>query len=429
MTDQLVHREPLTESNSHMRSRWQAVMMDNYGTPPIALSSGTGCRVTDVEGNRYLDFIAGIAVSSLGHAHPAIIDAVTAQVSALAHTSNLVMHQPCVSLAERLVALTGREDARVFFSNDGSSANECAIKIARLHGNADPRGVRTRIVSTENSFHGRTLGSLSITGNAAKRTPFEPLPGPATFVGYGDVQALRAAVDETVSAVFLETTQGEGGVVPAPAGYLLAAREICTSAGALLVIDEVQSGIGRTGSWFSGLEPGVSPDIITLAKGLGGGLPIGACMAFGPAATLLTPGSHGSTFGGNPVSCAAALAVLDTIEHDGLLESVRLRGERLVHGLQALRSPLVRQVRGSGLWRGIVLGAPIAARLEQVARDHGLLINAVKPDVLRLAPPLIVTDDEIDEAVAVLARSLEAVAAAMPGLDAPGSPNVEESEA
>ena len=399
-----------------LQQRWQASMMNNYGTPPLALAGGHGARVLDVHGASYLDFIAGIAVSALGHAHPAIVDAVTGQVRSLAHTSNLFIHEPGVALAERLRSLTGAPDARVFFANDGTEANECAIKIARLHGRAlDETGGRLRIVAADNSFHGRTLGSLAITGNAAKRIPFEPLPGPVTFVPYGDVAALRAAVDESVAAVFLEPMQGEGGMVPAPAGYLAAARDICDATGALLVIDEVQSGIGRTGEWFASIAAGVRPDVLTLAKGLGGGLPIGACIGFGSAGELLRPGSHGSTFGGNPVSCAAALAVLDTIEHDDLLAAVRARGAQLRAALEALVSDgaLVSGVRGSGLWLGLVLSRPVAAEVEAAAARRGLLVNAVKPDVVRLAPPLIVTAADVDEAAAIVAAAIAEVSSAV----------------
>jgi acetylornithine aminotransferase len=394
-------------SNDAMRQRWSAAMMNNYGTPPIALTAGRGSRVTDLDGTEYLDFIGGIAVSALGHGHPAIVAAVTEQVGRLAHTSNLAMHAPGIELAERLQALLEAPDARVFFANDGTEANECAIKLARLHGRGQGR---LTLVAAHNSFHGRTLGSLAITGNPAKRIPFEPLPGPVRFVEFGDVAALEAVVDDSTAAVFLEPTQGEGGLVPAPDGYLAAARRVCDQAGALLVIDEVQSGIGRTGHWFASTAAGVRPDVLTLAKGLGGGLPIGACIAFGPAAGLFEPGSHGSTFGGNPVSCVAALAVLRTIEQDGLLEHVRRMAERLEAGLRGLASPLVAGVRGSGLWWGLVLTAPLAGMVEQAARERGLLVNAVKADVLRLAPALTVDQAEIAEAVGILAHALTAVA-------------------
>jgi acetylornithine/N-succinyldiaminopimelate aminotransferase len=395
-------------------ARWSAAMMANYAVPPVALARGRGCRVWDLDGREYLDLIAGIAVSSLGHAHPALVDAVSAQVGTLAHSSNLAIHEPGLRLAERLLALLG-VDGRVFLANDGAAANEAAYKLARRHGRTlDPSGGRLEIVAAEGSFHGRTMGALSVTGSPAKRVPFEPLPGPVRFVPYGDADALRAAVTERTAAVFLEPTLGEGGVVPPPPGYLAAARAACDGAGALLVVDEVQSGIGRTGEWFACRQAGVVPDVLTLAKGLGGGLPIGACIGVGDAARLFRPGDHGSTFGGNPVSCAAALAVLDTIERDGLLDNVRQVGGRLAAGLAALDHPLVAGVRGSGLWLALALTAPAAPAVEVAARDAGLLVNAVQPDAIRFAPPLVLGAAEADEAVeafpAVLARAAETAA-------------------
>ncbi|HZZ96526.1 MAG TPA: acetylornithine transaminase [Jatrophihabitantaceae bacterium] len=384
-----------------LEERWNAVMMPNYGTPPIAIDHGAGVRVWDDAGREYLDFVGGIAVSSLGHAHPAIIAAVSVQVGRLAHSSNLAMHEPGVRLAERLVALLDLP-ARVFFANSGTEANECALKLARKHR---PGG---GIVASNDSFHGRTLGALSITGNAAKRQPFEPLPGPVTFVDFGDVDALRAAVDETTAAVFVEPTLGEGGVVPAPAGFLAAVRQVCDDADALMVVDEVQSGIGRTGHWFASQAEGVRPDVLTLAKGLGGGLPIGACIGIGSAGELFAPGDHGSTFGGNPVSCAAALAVLGTIADQHLLDNVKNVGEHLANALEKLDSPLISGTRGSGLWRALVLTDPKAGLVEAAARDRGLLVNAVKPDVVRLAPPLILTEADVDAALPLLAAALGA---------------------
>jgi acetylornithine/N-succinyldiaminopimelate aminotransferase len=395
---------------NHLFSRWDDVMMPNYGTPPIALDHGLGVRVWDVDGREYLDVLGGIAVSSLGHAHPAIVAAVSTQVARLAHTSNLAIHEPGVRLAERLVELLG-VPARVFFANSGAEANECALKLARKHGRLlDPDGGRLEIVAAHNSFHGRTFGALAITGNAAKREPFEPLPGPVRFVEFGDADGLRAAVSERTAAVFLEPTLGEGGVVPAPPGYLAAARAICDDTGALLVVDEVQSGIGRTGHWFTSLAEGVRPDVVTLAKGLGGGLPIGACLGIGAAGELFAPGEHGSTFGGNPVACAAALAVLTTIADEHLLDNVKRVGEHLAHQLSALESPLVAGVRGSGLWRALMLTQPQAGAVEAAARDRGLLVNAVKPDVIRLAPPLILTESDVDEATPLLRAALAEVA-------------------
>jgi acetylornithine/N-succinyldiaminopimelate aminotransferase len=390
-----------------LAERWDAVMMANYGTPALALDHGAGVRVWDTDGREYLDFVGGIAVSALGHAHPAIVSAVSDQVARLAHTSNLATHEPGVALAERLVALLGLP-GRVFFANSGAEANECAIKLSRKHGRAlDPAGGRLEIVAATNSFHGRTLGALAITGNAPKREPFAPLPGPVTFVEYGDADALRAAVTDRTAAVFVETTLGEGGVVPAPVGYLQAARDACDASGALLVVDEVQSGIGRTGHWFASLAEGVRPDVITLAKGLGGGLPIGACIGIGPAGELFAPGDHGSTFGGNPVSCAAALAVLTTIADEHLLDQVKRVGAHLAEGLGRLDSPLVHAARGSGLWQALVLTGAHGAAIETAARNHGLLVNAVKPDVIRLAPPLILTEADVDNALPRLSRALD----------------------
>lgn len=389
-----------------MKQRWDAVMMRNYGTPPIALDHGRGVRVWDVDGTEYLDFVGGIAVSSLGHAHPALVAAVSEQVGRLAHTSNLYMHEPGLRLAERLVQLLDLP-ARVFFANSGAEANECALKLARRYGNAQDR---PEIVSCNASFHGRTIGALSVTGTAAKREPFAPLPGPVTFVDYGDVAALRAAVGPRTAAVIVEPTLGEGGVVPPPAGFLADVRAICDAAGALLIVDEVQSGIGRTGHWFASLAEGVRPDVVTLAKGLGGGLPIGACLGVGAAGELFQPGDHGSTFGGNPVACAAALAVLDTIADEHLLDNVKRVGEHLAGELAALDSPLVAGVRGSGLWRAVALTDDRAGLVETAARARGLLVNAVKPDAIRLAPPLILTEAEVDEAVPLLADALREVA-------------------
>ncbi|MDA8436626.1 MAG: acetylornithine transaminase [Actinomycetales bacterium] len=388
-----------------LQARWDAVMMRNYGTPPVALSRGSGARVWDVDGREYLDLIGGIAVSSLGHAHPAVVEAVSRQVATLAHSSNLAMHEPGVALAERLSALVPG-GARVFLSQDGATANEAALKIVRKH----MQGRRTEVVSTEGGFHGRTLGALSVTGTPAKRAPFEPLPGPVTFVRYADVEALRAAVTERTAAVVLEPVQGEGGVVVPPAGYLAAVREICDAAGAMLVVDEVQSGIGRAGEWLLSVAQGVVPDVITLAKGLGGGLPIGAVLATGEAASVLQPGDHGSTFGGNPVSCAAALAVLDTIEREGLLEHVRALGDRWAASFDAIEDRLLVAHRGLGLWRALELGAPVAPALEAAAREAGFLVNAVRPTTIRLAPPLVLGPADADRFSAALPGLLGAVA-------------------
>lgn len=383
-----------------LQDRWQRVMMDNYGTPALALARGRGATVWDVDGREYLDLLAGIAVSTLGHAHPAIIEAVTSQSGRLLHTSNLAIHEPGVALAERLLTMTGRP-GRVFFSQDGATANEAAYKIARRHGwTKDPSGGSLEIVAAEGSFHGRTMGALSITGNPAKRVPFEPLPGPVTFVPYGDPSALAAAVTDRTAAVVLEPVQGEGGVIPAPPGYLQTARQVATQHGALLIMDEVQSGIGRTGSWLAG--EAAAPDVTTLAKGLAGGLPLGACIAHAAAGQLLGPGDHGTTFGGNPVSCAAALAVIDTIEQDDLLRHASDLGEILGAGLAAIDHPLAAGQRGAGLWRALLLSDPVAPAVERVARDRGYLVNAVRPDAIRLAPPLVLTHQDTERFLAEL---------------------------
>jgi acetylornithine aminotransferase len=395
-------------------TRWSDVMVPSYGEPTLTLVRGDGATVWDDAGNAYVDLVAGIAVNALGHAHPAVVAAVSRQVATLGHTSNLVANEPSLRLAERLLALTGR-DGRVFFANSGAEANEAAFKMARRTG-------RPHVVAADGAFHGRTMGALALTGQPAKRAPFEPLPGGVSFVPYGDAAALAAAVDGGTAAVVLEPVLGEGGVVPAPAGYLETAREVTRASGALLVLDEVQTGIGRTGAWFAHQSAGVEPDVLTLAKGLGGGLPVSACLAFGDAAALLQPGQHGTTFGGNPVACAAALAVLDTIESDGLLERAESLGKALSAGITGQGHPLVMTVRGAGLMLGIVLTAPVAAEVEAAAREHGFLVNAVAPDVVRLVPPLVLTDTQTDSFLIALPGVLDAatVAAARPdGEDAP----------
>ena len=379
--------------------RWSAVMMNNYGTPPLALASGDGAVVTDVDGNDYVDLLGGIAVNVLGHRHPAVIEAVNRQMNTLGHTSNLYATEPGVALAEALVDLLGAP-ARAFFCNSGTEANEVAFKITRLTG-------RTKLVAAEGAFHGRTMGSLALTGQPSKQAPFAPLPGDVTFVPYGDVDALRAAVDSSTAALFLEPIMGEGGVVVPPAGYLAAARDITAEHGALLVLDEVQTGVGRTGAFFAHQHDGVSPDVVTLAKGLGGGLPIGACLAIGATAELLTPGLHGSTFGGNPVCTAAALAVLQALADERLIERADVLGKTLSHGIESLGHPLVGHVRGRGLLRGVVLTAPSAKHVETAAREAGFLVNAAAPDVVRLAPPLVITETQIDSFLAALPAVLD----------------------
>jgi acetylornithine/N-succinyldiaminopimelate aminotransferase len=390
-------------ANEQLLSRRDDVIMATYGRPPLALVRGEGSMVYDADGREYLDLIAGIAVCLLGHAHPKVIEAVTGQLSTLGHTSNLYATEPAVGLAEKLLGLLGPagDGGRIFFCNSGAEANETAIKIARRTG-------RPEIIAAEGSFHGRTMGALSITGQPAKRAPFEPLIPGVRFVPYGDAEALQAAVSDETSAVFLEPTLGEGGVVPPPPGYLQAARQICDRSGALLVIDEVQS-VGRTGTWYAHQQAGIVPDVVTLAKGLAGGLPIGACIGLGGAAALLQPGDHGSTFGGNPVVCAAALAVIDVIESEGLIDQAAAVGRTLSDGLSACGAPLLTGVRGSGLWLAMTLAEPVAAAAERGLRDAGFLVNTVAPDTLRLAPPLVLTEAEAERFVHAVPRVLEII--------------------
>jgi acetylornithine/N-succinyldiaminopimelate aminotransferase len=393
-----------------LQDRYGAGMMLTYGMPPVALARGEGCTVWDVDGNSYLDLIAGIAVSALGHGHPAIVEAVSRQVGTLAHVSNLFLHERQVELAERLIGLLGT-DGRVFFANSGAEANEAALKLVRK---AQGTG-RPVIVAAEHSFHGRTMGALSLTGKESIRLPFGPFGVQVRFVQYGDAAELEEAVGEDTAAVFLEPALGEGGVVPAPAGYLKAARAACDAAGALLVLDEIQSGIGRTGEWFAHQHEGVLPDVLTLAKGLGGGLPIGACIGLGRCGSVLSKGDHGSTFGGNPVACAAALAVLDTIEKEALLAHVTAVGERLAAGIEGTRHPLIADVRGSGLWRAIVLTGTASTAVAATAQRNGFLVNAVQPDAVRLAPPLILSAAEADSFTAALPGILDAASVVLAG--------------
>ena len=400
----------MSQSESEaLRKRFEAAMMPNYGTPPLALARGEGCLVWDADGNRYLDLIAGIAVSALGHAHPAIVDAVSSQVKTIAHTSNLFVHEPGVALAERLLGLLQADgaDGRVFFANSGAEANEAAIKLVRRKQGKD----RPVVIAADGSFHGRTMGSLAITGKASIREPFGPFGLEVRFVPYGDEAALASAVDTTVAAVFLEPTQGEGGVIPAPKGYLATARRVCDDNGALLVLDEIQSGIGRTGAWFAHQQEQVTPDVLTLAKGLGGGLPIGACVGFGDCGTALAKGDHGSTFGGNPVACAAALAVIDTIESQDILANVKQVGETLATGIAGIEHPLLNGVRGSGLWLAAALSEDKAPAVYKAAQAAGFLVNAVQPDAVRLAPPLIVTAEQAREFLTAFPAILDAAQA------------------
>jgi acetylornithine aminotransferase len=348
-----------------------------------------------------LDLLSGVAVNALGHAHPAVVRAVTEQISTLGQVSNFFITEPAITLAETLLDLLGATGSgRVLFGNSGTEANEAAFKIARRTG-------RPTIISTEGAFHGRTMGALALTGQPAKRDPFQPMPPGVVFVPYGDSAALESVVDADTAAVFLEPIQGENGVVIPPEGYLQAAREITSAQGALLVLDEVQTGIGRTGTWFAHQSVGVVPDVVTVAKGLGGGLPIAACIGIGRAAQLLQPGQHGSTLGGNPVCCAAALAVLRTIAADGLVDHAARLGKEIAAEVTALRHPLVASVSAAGLLIGIGLTSPVAAAVTTAARHAGFLINAAVPDRVRLAPPLVLTEAQASDFLAALPAILD----------------------
>jgi acetylornithine aminotransferase len=384
--------------------RFNATVINAAGPPSIVLTRGAGAVVVDETGKSYLDFLSGIAVNLLGHAHPAVVAAVTKQITTLGHVSNLYASRPAVELAERLLRLAGASgsgtDGRVFYGNSGAEANEAAFKISRRTG-------RRRVVATIGGFHGRTMGALALTGQPEKAAPFAPLPGDVTHVRYGDVSALAEAVTEDTAMVLLEPIQGETGVVVPPPGYLSAARDITRGRGALLAFDEVQTGLGRTGYWFAHQAEGIHPDLITLSKGLGGGLPIGACLALGDAAHLLRPGDHQSTFGGNPVACAAALAVLDVIESQGLLERAVQIGDRMISAITGFDHPLVSEVRGRGVMLGVELRAPVSGVVNAALQAEGFLANAVRPNVLRIAPPLILTDEQIEAFLSALPRALD----------------------
>ena len=393
-------------SQAELTVRYSHALMNTFGAPKRVFVRGEGVHLWDADGNRYLDLLAGLAVNALGHAHPQVLGAISAQLSTLGHVSNLFATPTQIALAERLAGFATANDpgrpARVFFTNSGTEANEAGFKITRMTG-------RTKLIAMEGSFHGRSLGALALTSNPKYREPFEPLPGVVEFVPYGDADALAAALDETVAAVILEPIQGENGVVEPPSGFLSQARELTASVGALLWIDEVQTGIGRCGAWLASSDSGVTADIVTFAKGLGNGFPVGACVATGAAASLLGPGSHGTTFGGNPVAAAAGLAVLTIIERDGLLERVSTAGERLASRIMGLGHAQISAVRGRGLLRGVVLADPIAPAVADAALDAGFVINAPRPNVLRLAPPLVITDADLDRFVAALPGLLDSV--------------------
>jgi acetylornithine aminotransferase len=386
------------------QERYQHALMNTFGAPKRVLVRGEGAHVWDEDGKEYVDFLGGIAVNALGHAHPALVTAVTEQLSTLGHISNFFASGPQIRLAERLLDLLGAE-GKVFFTNSGTEANEAAFKLTRRTG-------RTHLVAMTGSFHGRTMGALALTSKEAYRAPFEPLPGEVTFVEYGDAEALAAAVTDQTAAIVIEPIQGEAGAVVPPAGFLARARAIADEHGALLWLDEVQSGMGRTGAWFAHQHPSIEavrPDVVTLAKGLGGGFPIGACIGLGAAADLLQPGNHGTTFGGNPPACAAALAVIETIEAEGLLERATVLGQKLRDGLLADRRVL--EVTGAGLLLGVVTDIDTAA-IAAAALERGFIVNNATPQRVRLAPPLVVSDDDVAALLGAWPAILDAAEAA-----------------
>ncbi|WP_448720742.1 acetylornithine transaminase [Microbacterium natoriense] len=381
----------------------------NAGPRLAMLTRGEGSYLWDADGNRLLDFLAGIAVTSLGHAHPVFVEAVSRQAATLAHVSNYFATPPQLALAARLKRLAGAGiDGRVFFSNSGAEANEAAFKLARLHGGAE----KPRIIALENGFHGRTMGSLAMTAKASMRAPFEPMPGGVEHIP-ATIEALEAAIDDRVAAVIVEPIQGEAGVVELPEGYLAAARSLTLKHGALLIVDEIQTGAGRTGAWFGFSHEGITPDAITLAKGIGGGFPIGALVTYGAASDLFTPGSHGSTFGGNPLATAVADAVLAEIENAGLVENAARRGEELREIIAGIDSPLIDGIRGRGLLVGVALAAPVAGAVVAAAQERGLIVNAANPETVRIAPALTIGDAELAEFRELFTAALADVSASL----------------
>jgi acetylornithine aminotransferase len=365
--------------NAQVSTAWKKALQDNYGVPSIALVKGKGSEVYDVEGKKYLDLLGGIATNVLGHAHPAIVKAVSKQVGTLGHVSNFYAHPNVIELAQKLASMTGDKSARVFFAQSGAEANEAAMKLSRRTG-------KYRIVAAQGAFHGRTMGALSMTGQPSKREPFLPLIKGIKHVPYGDIKAMRRAISSKTAMVILEPIMGEAGVIVPPADYLAQVRQLCTQKGALLVIDAVQTGMGRTGDWFGYEYSGITPDVITLAKGLGGGLPLGAMIALGDAAQLFVAGDHGSTFGGNPITTAAALAVIKVIEKDRIMIKVRKDQDFIMHKIALIEG--VSEVRGAGLLIGIQLDKPIASKITLLMREQGVLVNAANDSTIRIAPAL-----------------------------------------
>ena len=382
-------------TNKKYLNRWNASLQGNYGKPAITLVKGKGIVVTDADGKIYMDFLGGIATNILGHAHPAIVKAVTKQVSTLSHVSNFYAHPNAIELAEKLTAMTGDKKAKVFFCQSGAEANEAALKLSRRTG-------RVRVVAAQGAFHGRTMGALSLTGQPSKREPFLPLIKGVKHVPYGDIDAMRKAVSKKTAMVIIEPIMGEAGVIVPPADYLQQLRQLCDKNGSLLVIDAVQTGMGRTGDWFGYEYSGITPDVITLAKGLGGGLPLGAMIALGKAAELFQPGDHGSTFGGNPVTTAAALATIDFIESQQILNKVKKQGAHLIQELAII--PGVKEVRGAGLLLGIELESLKASDVSDAMREAGVLVNAANATTIRIAPALIVSDTQIAKFISIFKK-------------------------
>ena len=382
-------------TNRKYLNRWSASLQGNYGKPAITLVKGKGITVTDADGKIYLDFLGGIATNILGHAHPAIVKAVTKQVSTLSHVSNFYAHPNAIELAEKLTSMTGDKKAKVFFCQSGAEANEAALKLSRRTG-------RVRVVAAQGAFHGRTMGALSLTGQPSKREPFLPLIKGVKHVPYGDIDAMRKAVSKKTAMVIIEPIMGEAGVIVPPADYLQQLRQLCDKNGSLLVIDAVQTGMGRTGDWFGYEYSSITPDVITLAKGLGGGLPLGAMIALGKAAELFQPGDHGSTFGGNPVTTAAAIATIDFIESKQILNKVKKQGAHLIQELAII--PGVKEVRGAGLLLGIELESPKASDVSDSMREAGVLVNAANATTIRIAPALIVSDTQIAKFISIFKK-------------------------
>jgi len=382
-------------TNKKYLNRWDTSLQGNYGKPAITLVKGKGVLVTDADGKTYLDFLGGIATNILGHAHPAIVKAVTEQVSTLSHVSNFYAHPNAIELAEKLIAMTGDKTAKVFFCQSGAEANEAALKLSRRMG-------KVRIVAAQGAFHGRTMGALSLTGQPSKREPFLPLIKGVKHVPFGDIDAMRKAVSKKTAMVIIEPIMGEAGVIVPPADYLQQLRQLCDKNGSLLVIDAVQTGMGRTGNWFGYEYSGITPDVITLAKGLGGGLPLGAMIALGKASELFQPGDHGSTFGGNPITTAAGLAAIDFIEAKGILSKVEKQGLHLIKELALI--PGVKEVRGAGLLLGIELESLKASEISDAMRQAGVLVNAANATTIRIAPALIVSDAQITKFISIFKK-------------------------